>query len=354
MGLNGNHEFIMQNSKDNIFNFFLNEKDDITCIASNQQRQWVSKEDVFPKRCNSLDIDLDSKDHFHIVSYHYDGDLYYHHKSKDRWKNIQLTRLNRTERTFYPRIKTVDNTIHVFYDLQQTNERDRCTLYHYTYHEKEMKWIKNNVCTIRFNKFVNPYKILTYKNQIYLLYISIINNYEEVFIIQYDSIKDQWNKPIQLTTSSDRKLYLDGLLDNNGNIHISWCQYLEQEGLIVKYLKCKINNLGKNKESILSLSDRLNCSFPQLIQFNETLYCMWVQFSHLYVSQSVDSGIIWNTPTVVPESKMNNFKRYRYANNHLLYKNTIVCDFLYGTHYPSIQFLGFGGGQHDEVSTNKS
>jgi len=114
MALNGKNEFIFQDSKEKIYNFYLNEKEEIQCISSNNRQQWKNKEDVFPKRCSSLDIDLDQKDRFHIVSYHYDGDIYYHYNNKNQWKSIQLISLQKNERSFYPRAKVVDSNIHIF------------------------------------------------------------------------------------------------------------------------------------------------------------------------------------------------------------------------------------------------
>jgi len=315
MPLNGKNEFIFQDSKDKTFNFFLNEKEEIQCISSNTKHQWVNKQDVFPKRCSSLDIVLDSNDRFHIVSYHYDGDFYYLYSKNNEWKSIQLTSLKNSERIFYPRACMLDSNVHVFYDLQQSNQRDRCTLFHYTYDEKAMTWVKNNICTLRFKRFVTPYKVLAYKKRIYLLYISIINNSDEIFLIEYDPGNDQWSKPQQLTNSCDQKLYMDALMDDDGNLHITWCQYKEQEGLMVQYLKSNPKKTDLKDQQVASLSKRLNCSFPQLILMNQQLYCMWVEYGHLAVSKSNDMGDNWIPPSIVDESKLSNFKRYRYGSN---------------------------------------
>ncbi|MBM7613921.1 hypothetical protein [Alkaliphilus hydrothermalis] len=354
MPLNGKNEFIFQDSKGKTFNFFLDEKEEIQCISSNTKHQWVSKDDVFPKRCSSLDIVLDGSDRFHIVSYHYDGDFYYHYRKNNEWKSIQLTSLSKSERIFYPKACILGSNIHVFYDLQQSTQRDRCTLFHYTYDEKAMTWVKNNICTLRFNRFVTPYKVLTYKKRILLLYISIINNNDEICLIEYYPHNDQWSKPQQLTNTTDQKLYMDALMDQEGNLHITWCQYKEQDGLMVQYLKTDLKNVDLKDQKISSLSKRLNCSFPQLILMNQQLYCMWVEYGHLAVSKSNDMGSNWMPPSIVDDSKINNFKRYRYGSNQSKSQFNIQCEFLYGTHYPSIQFLGFGGDNYDEISASES
>ncbi|WP_026475798.1 hypothetical protein [Alkaliphilus transvaalensis] len=354
MPLSGKHEFLIHDSKDKIYNFYLNEKEEISCISSNHQRKWTDKENVFEKRCSSLDIEIDDKDQIHIVSYHYDGDLYYNYKAKEHWKNIQLTKLKRSEKIFYPKIKTIGKKIHIFYDLQQGNEKERCALFHYTFDEKEKTWISNNVCTMRFNKFVNPYKVMSYQNQIIILYTSIVNQKEELFIVHYDSANNQWGKPQQLTNSNDRKLYLDGFIDFNGYLHMVWCHYQEENGLTVKYLKSDFKNINFSEKDIVTLSTQLNCSFPHLVFINKKIYCMWVQFSHLAVVTSGDYGKNWSKPEVESNSKTKSFKRYRYSVNKPDFKNNLISDFLYGTEYPSIEFLGFGGDQYDEVPTNES
>jgi len=122
----------------------------------------------------------------------------------------------------------------------------------------------------------------------------------------------------------------------------------------VQYLKVDPYNVDLKEHQIVSLSQRLNCSFPQLVILNQQLYCLWVEFNHLSASRSMDMGMSWTPPLVVPESKVNDFKRYRYGSNQPQSNVTIQCDFLYGTHYPNIQFLGFGGDKYDEIPTSES
>ncbi|MCC5911512.1 MAG: hypothetical protein JJT76_13835 [Clostridiaceae bacterium] len=351
MGLVKGYEFIIRNSKGQIYNFYLNEKNQIEYIVTNENNQWAKKNIVFNEAIYSYSVEIDLLDKIHIVAYSKTEKIYYTLLKNKEWNHHKLLDYsNKGYLVYYPIVKLFNNQVHIFYYLHSKKEKSKCSLHHLTI--KDDKWVNVHILDVTYDKLINPFKIIDYKKQLYVLFTSLHNEYSQIFLSNYDGISSHWNKPIRLTDSSIEKLYLDCLLEETGDLHITWSSY-DETGLTVQHIK---HALGYKTEITqpLSISHKSNCSFPVILQCGDILWSVWLQMNKLFSCYSIDYGITWSTPVLCKESQNINFKRYRFKTNHPKDKQDMVCDYLYGTLYPKIQFIGFGGDMNDEISKNKS
>ncbi len=342
MALMGGYEYLLHTSKGKRYNLYLDESKELYCIVSNEKQQWAEKNQVFPMACNNIDADLDADDQVHVVTCHRNGLVNYHRLNNGKWLTLKVFQHQPSEQIINCRIKHICGQTHIILDLHQ---RKKSILYHYLLKHGSDQWISNVVTEISFKKYINPLQLLVQEdNKLLILYTSLVNEYEQLFLLNYDLAKDQWNKPKQLTAINSTKLYLDCLLDQEETLHATWSEY-SQDTLSVQYYNLNLKTSGGQGET-KTLSERLNCSFPQLILFQDNLYLTWFHYNHLMQRMSRDQGNSWSLPHIVPLSKTKHFKRYRYISNVLKLRG----QFLYGTLYPRIQFLGLGGDYHDEIS----
>ncbi|SES72929.1 hypothetical protein SAMN05660297_00418 [Natronincola peptidivorans] len=346
MGFVTGYEFIVITSKNQIYNFYLNEKQQLEYITTDESRRWAEKSIVSQEKVNSFSIEIDPMDKIHILTYTKKGALYYHFLSNDQWMHEIIKDYSPDNFiVYYPVIKRFDQDIHFFYYLQSKKKKNICDLVHLIQDGDKFKEILSINAT--YDKYMNPFHIFDGKENLYLLYTSIEENYSQLFLNTYDKINSKWEKSIQITHSPIDKVYLYGLFINDADFHISWSEH-DEKGLIVKYM-CSHKNKLKETTTVLSLSEKLNCSFPILINYKNILWCVWTQMNKLYSCYSIDEGESWSMPTLRHESQGIGFKLYGYRSNTDSIENSIHCNYLFGSLYPKIQFLGFGGEKYDEI-----
>jgi hypothetical protein len=219
------HEFILENKLGEIFNFYLNEQKHIEYMASDENRVWKEKELVFNQETESFHLDIDDKENIHIVSYNKDGYLYYHQYLDGAWVNYSIFCYPEEQKVMYPIIKYVKNQIHIFYYLLHNEPKNRAYLLHLRFHNN--KYSANHIVTADNHKYINPFKIFINDNNdgITLIYTSINKGYEQIFISKFDISAGQWSEPLCVTSSKDKKIYIDGLLQNTEMLHLIWSNY---------------------------------------------------------------------------------------------------------------------------------
>lgn len=337
------HEFIVRTKSGIIFNIYLNEKKYIESIRSNREGMWKKKHIIFNNITESLNLHIDDKDHIHMVSYNENGRLYYHLYSNNQWTNHLIGQFEvENQRLIYPIVRYVNNQIHIFYYLIQAQEKNQAYLLHIKF--KDGNYSKNNLTKIGFNKYINPFKILIKDNKIMVVYASLVDKFEQVFVKQFNMEEKKWGEADCLTSSKVNKIYLDGLMLNK-DIHLVWSNY-DEEFLTVQYSKLGLDRIGKDKLETRSLSSPSSSSFPTLVYYKDILWAIWTEMGKIVSSYSINGGNDWSQPYIDEESKKFDFKRYRYLTNR---EAEGLGDFIFATTYPKIQFLGFGGDTSDEI-----
>lgn len=341
MGLVVGYEYIIKNSKGKLYNFYLNEKQQIEYIVTDQENRWAEKDIVFEEAINSFSVEIDELDVVHIVSYSKKGMIHYHTSVKNNWihKNIKSYSTDISE-IYYPVIKIIDKSINIFYYFHDKKYKSTCDLVHFVLNEESV-WKSRSLFKINYNKFINPFYVLLKEGGMYVLFTSLIGEFNQIFLASFDDQSYKWQKPIQITESPIEKIYIYGLMINKDILHIAWSEF-DEKGLTVKYIKLCGKQFEKDS-SIQSLSEKSNCSFPILLFYNGLLWCTWTQMNKLYACYSKDEGNEWSSPTIRQESQQLKFKLYQYKTNYTDDYQNIICNYLYGSLYPKIQFLGFGG-----------
>lgn len=345
------HEFIVENNLGMIFNFYLNEEKHIEYIVSDEKGKWKEKGLVFNELTESLHLDIDDNDNIYIISYSGNGCLYYHEYINETWANHLIVQYPAAEqKVFYPIIKNINKEIHIFYYLLGTKEKNKIYLLHLKFNNG--KYSSNHITTTYSHEYINPFKIFVDDNEILLLYTSVTKGHEQVFVSRSDIFTGQWTEPLCITSSKDKKIYMDGLLDSDKILHLIWSRY-DEEHLLVQYLKVDVNIITEgeiNKLEAISLSSESSSSFPVIIYYKKVLWVIWTEMGKLISSYTLDRGENWSEAYNHEDTKKIDFKRYRYITSSIDSKNNILCDFVFGTLYPNIKFLGFGGENNDEIS----
>lgn len=341
MGLISGYEYIIKNSEGKLYNFYLNEKKQIEYIATDKENRWAEKNIVNNEPIDSFSVDIDQQDSLHMLSYCKKGNVHYHRFLKNDWIHKKVISYSSdTHGIYYPYIKVIDNHINIFYYLYSDNQRNACNLIHHTL-DKDHVWQSKSLFKVNYGKFINPFYILLKKNSIAIVFSSLIDEFNQIFLASFDHQLEELQSPIQITDSSIEKIYIYGLIVNKDIVHIAWSEF-DEKGLTIKYKKLW-ENQSEEVSQILSLSEKSNSSFPILLSYNNILWCTWTQMNRLYACYSKDEGTEWSFAAVREESQQINFKLYSYLTNYSDDRNNIICHYLYGSLYPQIQFLGFGG-----------
>lgn len=345
------YEFIVQNNLGIIFNFYLNEKKCIEYIASDKKGMWKDKNVVLEEPADNFCIEVHDNT-LHLLSFHQNGNLYYSKFEHELWQSHLIAQYPVTrQKLLYPTIKLVEHQIHIFYYLIDTEHKRKAYLLHM--HFNNNKYHSNHITTISSNSYFNNFKVFHTKGSILILYSSVVHDFEQIFISKFDLNSGKWDSPIRITESKDKKLYIDGLLDHNHKFHILWSKY-DDEYLVVQYLNLNTDTLDvENATKPIPLSSKLSCSFPTLVHYKEALWAIWVEMNKIISCYTVDGGQTWSKYFIHEDTRKIDFKRYRYSSSKKQEENHILCDFLFGSLYPDIQFLGFGGETRDDIPTNQ-
>ncbi|KAB3527644.1 hypothetical protein [Alkaliphilus serpentinus] len=347
MPLIGRIENLVTTTKEEIYNFFIDDKQRLNYIYS-LKRKWLSQETLNTSSVMAIDIEIDVNDDIHVVTIGSDHSVKYYNISNNQIKKTVVLQKNvKGINLFYPKIHLRDSLIDIYF-YQQLSDR-KCQLVHLVLKEEVTK--AEIVTESTFNKYINPFKIFHYNNIVYVLYLDFVNDSEEIFCKSYSLEDNQMTFMLQLTNTGIRKLYLDGLIDGEDHLQLVWSNFTEDR-LQISHCKYSLKDLRSEmdtKAKVTLLSEPLNASFPYLLLYNDTLKVIWYQYNNLAASTSRDLGESWSNPFMISESKGKPFKRYKYR--VLNPTNGFIGDVLYGSTYPQIQFLGLGGDNNDEVST---
>lgn len=235
----------------------------------------------------------------------------------------------------------VGDDIHIFYLTPLDREHKKYRINHC--YDLGDGWINQELDTINKIDLLNPIHSTVIGDEIYLLYYDVILGLEQIFIKAYNLKSKVWSDSIQLTIGGNRKLYLDGLIRENGKIQLAYCEYIEGN-LIVKYQEYKIdgNNYKKIKEK--DISNPGNCQFPTLIYHGKVLWICWVEYNYVASRYSEDNGNTWSDAYLWNESKTEDIVRHKYISNI----NNNILNYSFGNAY-NLSFIGFGNLKNTKI-----
>jgi hypothetical protein len=338
VALNNIIQTIIRKSNGDITNFYVQ---DSSLFYRNfiSNKGWDLPNELIPNTShNQLDIKIDEQDKIYGIVHTQNGNVMYLHTKKSNILYEKLFEYNTDKYILkYPFILKLNSNIHIFYYLQNLKKRKFWGIMHHFFDGN--KWIANKVTVISSYPIINPFQITYNSSYMYIFYLHISDNKEEIFLSKFNVQNKSWNEPIQITETKNNKLYLN-VLDSKNKYHISWCENID-DNYIVQYTNIDYDKDISAPSNITPLSEPSNCTLPTFIQAGKALWSIWVQMNKLYNCYSLDNGNIWSNPEADEKSIGSKFIRYKFSSNCPNDIKDFKLNNSFGTYYPRISFLGF-------------
>ncbi|OPJ56519.1 hypothetical protein CLOTH_09240 [Alkalithermobacter paradoxus] len=332
-------ETIIKKSNEDIIVFHLNNQN-LCTKEFKYSNKAISEEKILKNIVNNdYCIKIDSNDKIYGIANCENGEVVYLYT--DDYGNILSKKLFEYDKKKYiinnPYIKKYEDTIHILYYIQSIDNKGIWSIFNH-YYDGE-KWTENNIDNITAYPVLNPFVVNEKDNNINIFYFNKINGSEEIFLSKFNPISKLWNAPIQITNTSNKKIYLSVLSDEMNLYNITWSEFIN-ENLVVRYMNGQLKEDGFYSNNVLSLSEQSNCSFPTLIKIDKILWNIWTQMDRIYSSYSLDYGKTWSIPNE-DDRGTENIIRYKFISNSENDVREYKLDTAFGTYYPSISFVGF-------------
>lgn len=299
--------YIVQTSKNIFFKFYIkNEKLTLEKSSNNN----INGKVLLEENILNFSLDIDRNDKIHIIYVSKNNVLKYTiFPSQNNSMNI----ISLKDNFFVDKldIKSIRNDIHIFY---KTNNlcNGKNILWHYYF--KENTYNKKKIFEIPYTKYVNPYFIDNYKNDIYLLFC---NNYNtnKYSIEKYNIDSDMWynlENNIMLKDINNLNFFITphniGILSYNKSIK-------NTSQILLKYKDFNTKNSHWSKEIFIS-NNSINSFKPIIFYKNKYTYVMWYEGNNILYKRSRDL-INWSDESILDiYNKKNPTYIYIYLNNN--------------------------------------
>ncbi|WFD11399.1 hypothetical protein [Tepidibacter hydrothermalis] len=331
---------VARKSNGNIMTFYQKDNN-LYLIECEYKSGWNEPKEIINDICdNQFNIQIDKEDNMYGIVSRKNGEVLYFYTNED--DNIEYKKLfeydSKKYILRYPNIKKLDQNLHIIYYLQDISDRKIWAMFSH-YFDGE-NWIEGNVDFVVSYPVINPFIVSDSEGTLNICYFNIVNGVEEIFTSRFNYSAKSWTKPLQLTNTNNKKIYLNTLQDKMNICHITWSEFVNGN-LVVKYTNGYLKEGFINECNVKSLSEQSNCSFPTLIKTGKALWCIWTQMNKLYNCYSFDYGKTWSEPDIDDQSIENDFIRYKFISNNSQDLNNFKLDTTFGTNYPRISFIGF-------------
>ncbi|SHJ15269.1 hypothetical protein SAMN02745975_01413 [Geosporobacter subterraneus DSM 17957] len=285
-----------------------------------------------------FDVEIDKNDTIYLICQQKEGKLLLFTYRSGIWED-QVLLDSEGINVYNLNVIAWENGLNIVYCLPsaESNKVYRiCSLY-----QMEEEWINTELGDIRVKVLLNPFQVIRSGQGLILGYYNLLNGTEQIFLKRFDGSVDGWKDTLQLTSGLNDKLYLDFLLLDEEELHLTYSEYIDGN-LVVKHERYKLigNKVVKHSEN--ELSNPGNCSYPTLILFNHRIWNVWTEYDYVASSYSEDNGLTWSVPYQWGESKEGVFVRYKYSINPRIIDRAYQLNFSYGKDFPDFTFLGFG------------
>lgn len=314
-----NKHGILLNKSDGNF-YLVNTNKDLIIYNFDSEFDNILKKTLIYEHCTLSDVwaDLNLNDElFGTYNEKNNGEvIYFYAKNKVLYKNKILKYDIRNTIVTFPKLINDESDISLFF--YSTNlKKMTCKLTHYYKKSIDDKWEKNIVDQIN-TYILNDYLVFEEKEFIDIIYLNMINGFEEVFINRFTFKNQKWNESVQLTDSKRAKQYLSALKDEHGNFHIVYkevyeckecCNYLkinERQGTL-KHISIKEGVKGHLYKIM----------FPSIILYKDMYYIQWLENYELWSCFTKNNGISWSKPIKNKDSLNKNFIRCSYKCNSI-------------------------------------
>ncbi|MEJ8552909.1 hypothetical protein [Tepidibacter sp. Z1-5] len=337
MGFINYSETLIRNSHGDILNFYVKNKK-LFLRKFKSEIGWSSSDEIIDNVIyDKLSIEIDKEDKIYGVAITESGEVLYIHTDKDN--NIKLSKLfdydYKKYLLIYPYINKWGSNLHIIYYLQDVRNNKYWAIYSHYFNGE--KWIQNNVDFVLSYPIVNPFEVIFNENNLNIFYINMINGVEQIFLSKFNNLNKSWDKPIQITNTNNKKLYLS-VLNERDNYNITWSEFVN-DNLVIKYTNGYFNEDIFNISNMINISELSNCSFPTFVKTGDVLWVVWTQMNNLYSSYSFDNGKTWSDPEMDYQSVKNKFIIYKFRTNNIEDLNQFKLNTTFGTN--KMSFIGF-------------
>lgn len=322
---------ILQDHLGNIHNFFY-EDEKIIYHYFQKSSADIKKKIILENISDEFDAVMDRSGNIYLVYKTKDERilLLSSHKDFSSYQSIVESPQNITNL----KLLLLGGDIHVFY-CQSTDNKQAYKMFHcYNNHED---WSVQEVCDITKGQILNPIQPLEGKNNILLAYYDLVEDKEQLFIRSYNKKENRWREAVQITHSPQSKLYLDILLLGKDQLHIAYCEYIENN-LVVKYEKHILEGERIKKISEQEISNLANCQYPTLVYYGEQIWLCWTEYNYIASRYSENAGRNWSAIYLWKETKTEDIIRYKYNSSQ---KTFAQLNYSFGR-ADNLQFVGFG------------
>ncbi|MCT4508381.1 MAG: hypothetical protein N4A48_06400 [Tepidibacter sp.] len=337
MGFVNYSETLIRNADGDILNFYVKNKKLFLRKFKSESGWDTSNEIIDNVIYDKLSIEIDKEDKIYGVAITESGNVLYIHTDKDN--NIKLSELfdydYQKYLLIYPYINKSGSNLHIIYYLQDIRNNKTWAIYSHYFDGKE--WIQNNVDFVLSYPMLNTFEVVSNENDLNIFYINTINGVEQIFLSEFNNVNKSWDKPIQITNTNNKKLYLNVLNEKN-DYHITWSEFVNNN-LLIKYTKGYFDEDIFSISNIINISELSNCSFPTFIKTGDVLWNVWTQMNNIYSSYSFDNGKTWSDPRMDSESIKNKFIIYKFRTNNIEDLNQFKLNTTFGTN--KMSFIGF-------------
>ncbi|WP_432665359.1 hypothetical protein R9X47_03660 [Wukongibacter baidiensis] len=333
--INALHSIIKKSNRD-ILNFY-SSNNNLFIREFNIKSGWKTPK----KLLNDVDeylfnIKIDNSNKVYGIASPEGGDVLYFYSDKDDLiKEKKLFSYNSEKYSLmYPYIMKIDSTLCIIYFFQDMLSSDSWTLFSHYFDGKV--WYEFVIDSISAHPFVPPFVVTFSAKKPTVFYLKN----EEIFSSTFNADDKTWALPIQLTNTSNKKMYLSVLQDNTNTFHLSWSEFIA-DSLTIRYFSGSFKKDSFSGSKITNLSEPSNTSYPSIIKTSNKLWIMWVQLDKLYSRYSIDNGNSWSDAFIDPKSCKHDFIRYKFFSNCDHDLKHLNVDWVFGTFNPRISFIGF-------------
>ena len=236
---------------------------------------------------------------------------YLHINSSTIYKTLILKYDTNKYKIKFPFIKHLDDKVHIIYYEINKKKSHFSTLVHY--YKKNNIWVKSNIDFLNYT-LLNNFEVIINESNLKIYYFKLIDRYEELFVATYSFDKEKWDTPIQITFSKKTKVYLSVLIDSKNIYHIVYSEK-NQNQFYCKYINLFFENKIPHIQSNIFLSTKIPSLFPNLIKYNDILYCQWMEYNHLYSTCSLNNGESWTDIKLFNEIYNYSFTQFIFKSN---------------------------------------
>ncbi len=296
--------------------------------SENLNKECVVDKEIYM----DFDVSIDRENNIFILYQDMSFNLILTILRGEQIENIKLTKEAIPE-TYNLNIIVKNDSIHIFYCISLTQNRNTYRIYHHYYDGN--CWNTHIVDEIYSGEVLNPFKIVECDKGLLIAYHDKQEN-SIIYINFFNITNKKWGKKLKLIDNNQRLLYLDMLLRDN-KLHMVYCQY--DENLVVKYEKFNIGDkIVKDVNEILS--NEGNVMYPTLIYYEDKLWVVWLEYENVMSRYSKDDGTTWSPIYLWKGSRQKNIIRYKYIDKFSYSKD--ILDYSFGSIKPHIEFIGFG------------